>query len=98
MRARLYLIAFVPLCVLSVVLAVARYAWSVIFAPARARKIAIAFDELGNTAANGNPGETLSSRAGRAQLEEITWGCVLCRVLDWFQPGHCKNNIQPQFL
>lgn len=98
MKQRLALLAFVPLCLFAIVLATVRYTWSVVFAPERARKLAVAFDELGNTAANGNPGETLSSRAGRAQLEDITWGCVLCRALDWFDPGHCNRNIQPQFL
>lgn len=44
----------------------------------------------------GSPYETISSRAGKAQLKQQRWGCVLCRVLDWLQKGHCKTAMAAQ--
>lgn len=38
----------------------------------------------------GSPNETISSRAGKAQLAGARWGCVLCAILDKIQKNHCK--------
>lgn len=49
----------------------------------------IALDENLNTIAGGYPDETISLRAALAKDRGALWGCVLCRVLDWFQKDHC---------
>lgn len=41
----------------------------------------------------GSPYETISSRAGKAQLANKRWGCVLCQFLDWLQTNHCKTAM-----
>jgi hypothetical protein len=97
MKARLILLCFVPLCALASALAGIRMLWSIAVAPERARILAVAFDELGNSAINGNTGETISSRAGRARRAGRRWGCILCGVLERLDPGHCDRNIQPEF-
>jgi hypothetical protein len=56
---------------------------------------AILLDELGNTLTGGDPGETISSRAGKGLKEGKTWACVLCRFLDLFQKDHCLKSINP---
>lgn len=56
--------------------------------------ILIAIDQLGNALINGNPDETISSRAGKAMIAGKKWGCVLCKFLDWFQKDHCKKAIE----
>lgn len=56
--------------------------------------ILIAIDQLGNALINGNPDETISSRAGKAMVAGKKWGCVLCKFLDWFQKDHCKKSIE----
>jgi len=59
----------------------------------RAWHIAIAWDQLFNATTGGSEDETLSSRAGRARRRGARWGCVLCRFLDWLDPGHCERSI-----
>lgn len=53
----------------------------------------IMLDETANTLTGGDPGETVSSRAGKAMQEGKQWGCVLCRFLDLFQKNHCQLSI-----
>lgn len=53
----------------------------------------VLLDEFGNTLTGGDPGETISSRAGKAMNEGRRWGCVLCRFLNLFQKNHCARAI-----
>jgi hypothetical protein len=53
----------------------------------------ILLDQAGNTLAGGSPNETISERAAKARNAGRTWGCVLCRVLNWINPGHCDNAL-----
>lgn len=53
----------------------------------------ILLDEFGNTLTGGDPGETISSRAGKAMKAGKRWGCVLCRFLDLFQKDHCQLSV-----
>lgn len=53
----------------------------------------ILIDETANTLTGGDPGETVSSRAGKAMQEGRAWGCILCRFLDLFQKDHCIISI-----
>ena len=60
--------------------------------------VAVANDQALNAALVGRAGsedETVSSRAGKAAQSGRRWGCILCRMLDWFDPGHCARNIEP---
>ena len=52
-------------------------------------------DEGLNVLTGGDADETLSSRAGKAQIAGRRWACVLCRVLDWVQQDHCRKAINP---
>ena len=74
-------------------LVIFRYLWAIVTNPTRALEIAIVLDRLGNTAANGADSETISSRAGRGQIEGQKWACILCKVLDRIQKNHCKDSI-----
>lgn len=58
----------------------------------RAWRVAISNDQTLNAALGGSEDETLSSHAARARSEGRLWGCVLCRLLDKFQPNHCTNS------
>ncbi|MDR2882091.1 MAG: hypothetical protein LBV29_09390 [Azoarcus sp.] len=63
----------------------------------RAAPVTVANDQALNAALRGRQGsedETISSRAGKAARRGRWWGCVLCGVLDWFDPGHCERNIE----
>lgn len=63
----------------------------------RAWPVAVANDQALNAALVGHSGsedETLSSCAGKAAQSGRRWGCILCRMLDWFDPGHCARNIE----
>ena len=72
-------------------LALVRMAWAIVRAPKRAWLIAIGFDDLGNVAANGKLGQTISSRAAHAR--PARWGCLLCALLDRLDPGHCDRAL-----
>ena len=52
--------------------------------------LAVVLDEVGNTLTGGDPGETISSRAYKAQQNDKAWGCILCKFLNVFQKDHCK--------
>lgn len=69
-----------------------RYVWCVLVNPVEAWRMAVAFDQLANAAANGSEDETISSRAARAQREGRRWGCILCRALDLFEKDHCTKS------
>jgi hypothetical protein len=55
--------------------------------------LAILLDEAANTIAGGSPNETISERAAKARNAGRRWGCVLCRALNWINPGHCDNAL-----
>ena len=57
--------------------------------------ILIGIDQLGNTLAGGDPDETISSRAGKAKKKGRVWAKVLCVALDWVDPGHCDDSVDP---
>ncbi len=80
------------LCQLTVILAIPRALWALIFAPQKAFDLACGYDLLGNIVTNGQIGDYISTRAYRAMQEGRQWGCLLCRLLDWIQTDHCKNS------
>lgn len=55
-------------------------------------RVLIALDRLANAILRGKDRETISSRAGRARDEGKRWGCILCRLLDWIEAGHCDKS------
>ena len=56
--------------------------------------VLIALDQLGNALRGGDPDETISSAAGKAQKQGKRWACILCRWLDKLDPNHCAKNIE----
>ena len=64
----------------------------------RSWPVTIANDQALNAALVGKAGsedETVSSRAGKAAHAGKAWGCILCRLLDLFDKGHCRKSIEP---
>jgi hypothetical protein len=86
---RLALLLLLPLLILGCAWSMWRYLWSVVTNPAKAWNIAYLVDELANVGANGKPNTTISARSARARNAGRRWGCVLCKVLNWFQANHC---------
>lgn len=89
---RLRLLTLWLLCLLASTYAAVRMLYAIAANPRRAWIMAIAHDQLANAAANGDPDETISSRAHRARTEKRRWGCVLCRMLDWIDRNHCRDS------
>lgn len=59
--------------------------------------IVIAIDQLCNAILGGDPDETISSRLGKvvarnAESNNLAW--LICYVLDWIDPGHCRDAIE----
>lgn len=63
---------------------VRRYLWNVL----------IALDQLANTLLAGDPDETISSRLGKMQRKGNKFAKCACRVLDFFDEGHCEKSIE----
>lgn len=94
MRQRaLLLLCLIP-CLLAAAFAVLSMLWGIVFIPSRAHRVAVSFDQLANAAAGGDEDETISSRAAKAARRRVLWGCLLCALLNRFDPGHCENNIE----
>jgi hypothetical protein len=53
--------------------------------------ILVSVDQFTNTLFGGNPDDTISLRAAKAKAKGEQWGCVLCKVLDWFDKDHCDK-------
>ncbi len=64
-----------------------------LFSPRRFWRVMLAHDQAANAAFGGSEDETISSRAGRAARRGDRWGCVLCKLLDRVDPGHCEKSI-----
>ena len=59
-------------------------------------RILTSVDQLFNTLIGGDEDETISSRLGKA-LQDRTgcWiCCVLCNMLNWIDPNHCRDAIE----
>ena len=72
-------------------------AWGLVAALAgsrRAVRIAVAHDQAANAAIGGSEDETVSSRAGKGARKGIWKWCLLCRMLDRVDPGHCERSIE----
>jgi formate/nitrite transporter FocA (FNT family) len=68
--------------------------WMLLAALAGRRRywqIVLGYDHLGNAVTGGKPGELISTRANRARKDGRRWGCILCRLLDKIDPGHCDR-------
>lgn len=54
---------------------------------------AVLLDEAANTILGGSPNETISERSAKARAAGRRWGCVLCKMLDRINHGHCDRAL-----
>lgn len=94
LRERIALVCLWLLCLFAAWAGGLRMAWAIFSNPAHAWDMAKGFDLLGNVATNGKVGEYISTRAGRQAREGRRWACVLCRLLDAIDPGHCETSLR----
>lgn len=95
MRRRLTLIG---LWLILLVALPIKLAWWLVLSLAghdRAWHASVSEDQTFNALAGGSEDETISSRSAKAQRRGKRWGCVLCRLLDLIDPGHCARHIEP---
>ena len=92
--SRIYLLAIWLLCLVASAVASIWMLLAALAGSNRAWKLAIGHDQLANAAFGGSEDETISSRAGKAAKDGKRWACVLCRLLDKFDPGHCNKGIE----
>lgn len=77
---------------LTTLVALCRFVYASFVHPQVAWNMAIAYDQFLNATANGDPDETISSRAGKARDEGKAWGCILCKwFLDRIEKDHCSK-------
>lgn len=94
MKVRLTLLLIYPALLLGLLLTAARYLFAVVGSPNKAWWLAIAIDETCNVVANGKRHETISTRAAVAKRNGTKWGCVLCKLLEGLDPGHCDRALE----
>ena len=95
MKTRAALLALWLLCQVANAVAALWMLCALLVDSPRAWHLAVSYDQLANTAFGGDEDETISSRAAKARLKGKRWGCILCRFLDWLDPNHCTNSIEP---
>lgn len=88
---RLLLFAIWIVCVLCAATALPYMLVCILVGSPRAWTIALGFDRVGNAMTGGIDGEYLSARASRVRKEGRRWACVLCKLLDKVDPGHCDR-------
>jgi len=64
--------------------------WACVFRQDRAWFMFVSYDRHCNAAANGDPRETISSRAYYGMITGGVGWCILCKLLDRFQQRHCE--------
>ena len=85
------------------ILSIAMFCQAAFGSEARAKAMAVAQDECGNSLFGGPATETISARTGNALIEGRPWAKVASRVIDYFfGAGHCLANatipIPPGFV
>lgn len=81
-------LALIPIGMLTLVLIVLV---SLFGSQDRAWNAMVGLDQSLNALTGGSEDQTISGRAYEAQGKGKAWGCVLCKVLDWFEKGHCAK-------
>ena len=84
------------ICVLFVIGALPaalRMGFAIFQNPNKAWDIAKAMDDLLNVQCNGKPRQWVSTRAAQARQVGQRWGCVLCKLLDRVDAGHCDRAL-----
>jgi hypothetical protein len=61
-----------------------KYVWNVL----------VSVDQFFNTLLGGDPDETISSRMGKRARKGDKLGKIVCKILNFFQEGHCQKSIE----
>lgn len=90
---RLLLTIFLAACLLASQLAALWLMMCILFAPngKRGMNIVLSHDQLFNCVTGGDMDETLSHRANRLKASQ-RWACILCKLLDKLDKGHCARE------
>lgn len=91
LQQRIFLILLFPLSLLGIAAYFITFPFFLLFDPQRGFLLALAIDDMGNVMLGGKYGQTISSRAAHNQNK--WWGCVLCRLLNAVQSGHCAAAL-----
>lgn len=80
------------ICLVGVCIVMAASLGKILTNPPKAMRIFLGVDRATNAALNGDISESISGRANRARKAGRTWGCVMCKVLNWFDKSHCEKS------
>lgn len=94
MHRRLILLGLWLAALLASVLALLMAFVQLVIGSPRAVRVFIGADQTLNAAIGGNEDETISSRAGKGARRGVWRYCLLCRLLDVVDPGHCERSIE----
>lgn len=91
---RLKLFALFLLCQVAHVISSIWLLCAIIAGSARAPRIILAYDRVGNAATGGSDKELMTERAHRGCQEGNRWWCALCDLLDIVDEHHCKKSAK----
>lgn len=89
---RFALLALWLICLVGVCIVMISSLTKIITNPPKAMRIFLGVDRATNAALNGDVSESISGRANRARKSGRMWGCVMCKVLHWFDKSHCEKS------
>lgn len=89
---RFALIALWCICLFGVCIVMVCSIGKIITNPPKAMRIFLGVDRATNAALGGDVSESISGRANRARKSGRTWGCVMCKALNWFDKSHCEKS------
>lgn len=91
-HSRAALVALWIICLIGVFVVMACSFGKIITNPPKAMRIFLGVDRATNAALGGDVSESISGRANRARKAGRAWGCVMCKVLNWFDKNHCEKS------
>nr|WP_294864336.1 hypothetical protein [uncultured Pseudogulbenkiania sp.] len=94
MARRLILFGLWLASLLAMLMALAMSLLQLLAGSPRAVRVFVGADQTLNAAIGGNEDETISSRAGKGARRGVWRYCLLCRLLDQIDPGHCERSIE----
>ncbi|WP_054285752.1 hypothetical protein [Gulbenkiania mobilis] len=94
MKWRLILFGLWLASLLAVVMALVMSLMQLLVGNRRAVRVFVGADQTLNAALGGSEDETISSRAGKGAKRGVWRYCLLCRLLDLVDPGHCDRSLE----
>ena len=96
LRAFVIRVAVSCVCLLALCYITLRLIYTIFTSETKFWLLAKSIDDSFNVASNGDFRTYLSTRAAVARNKKKRWGCILCKLLDFVDKGHCDRALLNQ--